>query len=153
MNTIRITKEFSFEMAHALEGHDGKCANIHGHSYHLSVTVIGEPIAASGSPKLGMLIDFSDLKKIINEEVIHPYDHALMLKDTDPHVQQLKGSYTKVILTTFQPTCENMLVEMAPRIAGRMPAPLKLHSLKLRETATSYAEWYAADNSQNSSYN
>ena len=146
MNTIRITKEFHFEMAHALACHDGKCANIHGHSYHLAVTIIGIPNDENGSPKLGMLMDFVDLKKIVNEEVIHPYDHALMLKDDDPHVKLLDGSISKIILTPFQPTCENMLVDIAPRIAKRIPLPLKLHSLKLRETVTSYAEWYAVDN-------
>jgi 6-pyruvoyltetrahydropterin/6-carboxytetrahydropterin synthase len=146
MTTIRITKEFHFEMAHALACHDGKCANIHGHSYQLAVTITGTPIEVPQDPKQGMLMDFVDLKKIINEEVVNVYDHALMLKDDDPHVPLLKGSASKVILTTYQPTCENMLVHMAPRIAGRIPAPLKLHSLKLRETVTSYAEWFAEDN-------
>ena len=79
MNTIRITKEFKFEMAHALLDHDGPCKNIHGHSYQLSVTLKGNPIENSSNPKEGMVVDFSDLKKLVNEEIVNPFDHALML--------------------------------------------------------------------------
>ena len=54
-------------MAHVLEGYDGLCANMHGHSYILSVTVIGKPIEQTGNPKLGMVMDFGDLKKIVKK--------------------------------------------------------------------------------------
>ena len=63
MSKIRITKKFTFETGHALFGHDGKCKNIHGHSYSLFVTVLGRPISESSNPKFGMVMDFSDLKK------------------------------------------------------------------------------------------
>ena len=79
MNTIRITKEFKFEMAHALLDHDGPCKNIHGHSYLLSITLKGNPIEDTSNPKEGMVVDFSDLKKLVNEEIVNPFDHALML--------------------------------------------------------------------------
>ncbi|HSA04894.1 MAG TPA: 6-carboxytetrahydropterin synthase, partial [Tenuifilaceae bacterium] len=77
MSQIRLTKEFRFEMAHVLEGYDGLCANMHGHSYILSVTVIGKPIQQTGNPKLGMVMDFGDLKKIVNPLIIHRFDHAV----------------------------------------------------------------------------
>ena len=69
MNHIRVTKEFRFEAAHALKGYDGPCKNVHGHSYELSVTVIGIPIADRQSTKLGMVMDFGDLKKIIKKQI------------------------------------------------------------------------------------
>ena len=53
---IRITKKFDFEAGHALFGYDGKCKNLHGHSYKLYVTVIGEPINNPNSVKNGMEI-------------------------------------------------------------------------------------------------
>ena len=65
---IRITKHFDFETGHALYGYDGKCKNVHGHSYKLWVTVIGKPISDVNNVKLGMVIDFGDLKKIVKEE-------------------------------------------------------------------------------------
>ena len=67
---IRITKEFKFEMAHALMGYDGLCRNIHGHSYGLNVTVAGYPIDEEGHPKLGMVMDFGDLKKIVRKAIV-----------------------------------------------------------------------------------
>ena len=64
-NTIRISKEFKFETGHALYGYDGLCKNVHGHSYKLTVTLIGTPITDSKNVKFGMVMDFSDLKKIV----------------------------------------------------------------------------------------
>ena len=84
MQNIRITKIFHFEMAHALNNYDGLCRNIHGHSYKLRVTLIGQPSNDKTSPKKGMLIDFSDIKKIVRESIIDKYDHALVLnQNTD----------------------------------------------------------------------
>jgi len=62
-NTIRISKEFKFETGHALFGYDGLCKNVHGHSYKLTVTLMGTPISDSKNVKFGMVMDFSDLKK------------------------------------------------------------------------------------------
>ena len=78
-STIRITKEFNFETGHALHGYDGLCKNVHGHSYKLSVTIKGQPINDPSHVKNGMVIDFSDLKKIVREEIVYPFDHATVL--------------------------------------------------------------------------
>ncbi|MBT8205119.1 MAG: 6-carboxytetrahydropterin synthase [Eudoraea sp.] len=150
MNKIRITKEFSFETGHALYGYDGKCRNVHGHSYHLSVTVIGTPITDASHVKLGMVIDFGDLKKIVKEEIVDPFDHATVFNKNTPHIELARALETrdhKVILADYQPTSENMVIDFAARIRKRLPDTLQLHSLKLRETGTAYAEWYASDNS------
>ena len=149
MNSIRITKEFSFETGHALYGYDGKCRNVHGHSYKLSVTVLGTPISEPGEVKLGMVIDFGDLKKIVKEEVVDPFDHATVFNKNTPHVElarELENRGHKVILADYQPTSENMVIDFAHRISAKLPDSIKLHSLKLRETQTAYAEWYASDN-------
>ncbi len=149
MNTIRITKEFSFETGHALYGYDGKCKNVHGHSYKLSVTVIGIPISKPGEVKLGMVIDFGDLKKIVKEEIVDPFDHATVFNKNTPHIElarELENRGHKIILADYQPTSENMVIDFAERISSKLPETIKLHSLKLRETQTAYAEWYASDN-------
>ena len=149
MKTIRITKEFSFETGHALYGYDGKCKNVHGHSYKLSVTVIGIPISKPGEVKLGMVIDFGDLKKIVKEEIVDPFDHATVFNKNTPHIElarELENRGHKIILADYQPTSENMVIDFAERISSKLPETIKLHSLKLRETQTAYAEWYASDN-------
>lgn len=149
MSNIRITKQFSFETGHALYGYDGKCKNVHGHSYKLSVTVIGKPITDNSNVKFGMVIDFSDLKKIVREEIVDLFDHATVFNKNTPHVElakELSNRGHHVILVEYQPTSENMVIDFAQKIKSRLPADIKLHSLKLQETETSFAEWYASDN-------
>lgn len=149
MSKIRITKEFSFETGHALYGYDGKCKNVHGHSYKLSVTVIGIPIADRDNVKFGMVIDFSDLKKIVREEIVDHFDHATVFNQTTPHIElaiELKNRGHHVILVDYQPTSENMVIDFAQKIKDRLPNNIELHSLKLQETETSYAQWFASDN-------
>ncbi|MFI3320507.1 MAG: 6-carboxytetrahydropterin synthase [Rikenellaceae bacterium] len=146
---IRLTKEFSFESAHALEGYDGACREIHGHSYRLFVTVKGEPIADLSHPKCGMVMDFGELKRIVNKEVVARLDHAFVLRRSATAEQTqraLSGVYANVLLVDYQPTCENMLSDFAARISAELPEGVELFSLKLHETATSFAEWYASDN-------
>jgi 6-pyruvoyltetrahydropterin/6-carboxytetrahydropterin synthase len=149
MSKIRITKQFSFETGHALYGYDGKCKNVHGHSYKLSVTVIGTPILDNTNVKFGMVIDFSDLKKIVREEIVDHFDHATVFNKNTPHVElanELKNRDHHVILVDYQPTSENMVIDFAKKISDRLPSNIQLHSLKLQETESSFAEWYASDN-------
>lgn len=149
MGKIRITKQFNFETGHALYGYDGKCRNVHGHSYKLSVTVIGTPITDTQHVKLGMVIDFGDLKKIVKEEIVDKYDHATVFNKNTPHIEladELIERGHSVILADYQPTSENMVIHFAEKIMQRLPKDIALHSLKLQETDTSFAEWYASDN-------
>ena len=149
MSKIRITKQFSFETGHALFGYDGKCRNVHGHSYKLSVTVIGSPIVEKGAVKLGMVIDFSDLKKIVKEEVVDVFDHATVFNKNTPHIELAKELTNRghaVILADYQPTSENMVLDFADKIKARLPKNITLFSLKLQETDSSFAEWFASDN-------
>ena len=149
MATIRLTKEFNFEAAHSLEGYDGACREIHGHSYRLFVTIKGEPSTDPYDPKQGMVMDFGLLKSIVNEQIVSRLDHAFIMR----HSQQgeelrdvLSPYYHNIVLVDYQPTCENMLADFAERLLGALPEDVELHSLRLHETATSYAEWYASDN-------
>lgn len=148
-NNIRITKQFSFETGHALYGYDGKCKNVHGHSYKLSVTVFGKPISDNTNAKFGMVIDFTDLKKIVKEEIVDVFDHATVFNKNTPHVElakELQKRDHNVLLVDYQPTSEMMVLDFAKKIAKRLPEHIKLHSLKLQETDSSFAEWFESDN-------
>ncbi|MDD2562641.1 MAG: 6-carboxytetrahydropterin synthase [Salinivirgaceae bacterium] len=145
-NRVRITKEFSFEMSHLLTNHLGGCKNIHGHSYKFFVTIIGTPNMEEGNPQNGMLIDFGELKKIINRLIVHPLDHALMVSKSSYEGTFLEQYTGKVIVKNFEPTCENLVSEFAAIIKNELPEHVQLHSLKLYETATSYTEWFHSDN-------
>ena len=146
---IHLTKEFSFESAHALWGYDGKCREIHGHSYRFFVTIKGEPITDEQSPKLGMVMDFGELKAIVAREITDRLDHSFVMRRTEQAealAVAMGSQFTNVVLVDYQPTCENMLADFAERLLGALPEEIELHSLRLHETATSYAEWFASDN-------
>jgi len=144
---IRLTKIFNFEMAHALYGYDGPCKNIHGHSYSLEVTVGGIPLNDPNHPKHGMVMDFSDLKAIVKEQIVDRLDHALLLNGNSPHrdIPELDSNFEKVVFVDYQPTCENMLSDFVKRIQTLLPGNVKLVTLKLKETPNSFAEWQATD--------
>lgn len=148
MSKIRITKKFDFETGHALHGYDGKCKNVHGHSYKLFVTVIGSPITDVNHVKNGMVIDFTDLKLIVKSEIEDVFDHATVFNKNTPHVElaeELLKRGHNVILVDYQPTSEMMILDFAEKIKSRLPENIQLHSLKLQETESSHAEWFASD--------
>jgi 6-pyruvoyltetrahydropterin/6-carboxytetrahydropterin synthase len=148
MSRIRITKRFHFEMAHTLYEYDGLCRNIHGHSYNLEVTIAGEPRNEPGHPKDGMILDFSEFKNIVKANVVNRFDHALMVNRLVPEKQQelLKQTTERVIVVDFQPTSENIAVYISEILQQHLPAGVILFSIRLYETATSFAEWFASDN-------
>ncbi|MDR0384993.1 MAG: 6-carboxytetrahydropterin synthase [Prevotellaceae bacterium] len=148
MNRIRITKRFDFEAAHSLTGYDGECKYIHGHSYILYVTVAGVPSTDRDSSGQGMVMDFSVLKQIIIKNIIDRFDHCLMLRKDSPLSQEIKREYRKVELFDFQPTCENILLYFVEILKNNLPDTVSLHSLKLSETDSSFAEWYMSDQTQ-----
>ena len=144
MATILLTKKFTFEMAHALPGYDGKCRHIHGHSYILYVTVKGEPESDPAHPKYGMVMDFTELKSIVIRLIIDRLDHALLLRHDAPLAAELTAAYGKVVTVPWQPTCENMVIAFAETLQAALPAQVSLHGIRLYETANSFAEWRGA---------
>lgn len=148
MSIFRITQEFGFEMAHALWNYDGPCKNIHGHSYKLFVTVAGKPLKKKLHPRNGMVIDFSDLNKIIEDNVIAYFDHSLIISSEAgrPELKKTAELFEKFYIVDYQPTCENLLEHITGIINNKLPEKITLFSVRLQETETSYAEWFASDN-------
>ncbi|PLX09525.1 MAG: 6-carboxytetrahydropterin synthase QueD [Marinilabiliales bacterium] len=147
MSKIRVTKMFEFEMAHALHNYDGLCRNIHGHTYKLSVTVIGEPEPNPDSTKLGMVMDFGNLKRIVKQNIVDKFDHSVLLshKEDTKYFEEENKLLKRIHIVNFQPTAENMVIHFADIIKPLLPENIKLHSIKLHETTNSFAEWYASD--------
>lgn len=145
---LRVTKIFDFETAHALWGYDGKCKDIHGHSYKLTVSIAGPQIMDPNHVKFGMIIDFSDLKAIVKKHIVDEFDHCLLVNGNTPHRKyaEVENGFSKIMLCNYQPTCENMLADMVARLQRELPATVQLKRVVLQETATSFAEWFAEDN-------
>ena len=133
-------------MAHALFGYDGLCKNIHGHSYRLWVTIIGNVLEEKNHVKNGMVLDFSLLKKIVKPEIVDKYDHSLVLNANSPHANIDFSAFEKVFLLPYQPTSENLVYDFVQVIKEKLPKNVDLHKVILSETANSYAEWCADDN-------
>ena len=140
---IRITKEFDFEAAHALDGYNGKCRDIHGHSYHLKVTFIGRPKQDTNVSECGMVVDFGEIKKLVKSKIYDLFDHRLILRE-DSRFKSIEKENKRVRYVNYQPTCENMLIEIVNILKDNF-TDIDLHSVFLRETSNSYAEWYADD--------
>lgn len=141
---IKVTKEFTFDMAHALLNYDGPCKNIHGHTYHLHITVVGYPNQDPQHPKCGMVIDFSQLKKIVKAEVIEKFDHALVLNEamSSSLQTQCTAISEQIYFVPFQPTCENLLLHIKSILQEALNThDLTLQTVRLYETPTSWAEW------------
>lgn len=120
-----ITKIFTFEACHHLPNYEGSCHELHGHSYKLEVTVGGRIITDTNNHKCGMIIDFKDLKKIVNEVAVDKYDHSYLNDFFE------------------NPTAEIMVEKISKDILGRLSTipNCYLVSCRLWETSTSYAEY------------
>ena len=114
---LTVTKIFEFEAAHYLPDYDGKCKDLHGHSYKLEVEVSNDKRVKKGYPE--MLVDFGDIKKIVNDHVIDVMDH-------------------KVLNTIFDyPTAEFMVKDIFITLSNYF----FVERVRLWETSTSYAEY------------
>jgi 6-pyruvoyltetrahydropterin/6-carboxytetrahydropterin synthase len=145
---IRVTREFTFEMAHVLRNYDGPCRNVHGHSYRLFVTISGTPVSNPDNPKNGMVIDFSELKNIVLESIVNQFDHSVVVSaDFDREKKEMMTkTFGNTVVVSYQPTCENLVADFAERLRTKLPEGITLFGLKLYETAKSYAEWFDSDN-------
>lgn len=123
MTMVSVTKIFHLEAAHHLPHHGGKCHFLHGHSYKLEVTVTGPLNLDPGSVECGMIIDFSHLKKVVQENIIEVYDHQNLNEHMD------------------NPTAENLCVSWGRTIQKHLPHGIFVKSCKVWETCDSYAEY------------
>ncbi len=140
---VTLTKIFSFDTAHVLENYPGKCKHIHGHTYHLQVTITGEIINESNHPYNGMIIDFTDLKSWIQNSVLNLFDHALVLHEKSAIAKLDFPDSERIYFTKYTPTCENMLLDIVERLKQSAPSNIYLVELRLQETPTAFATWKA----------
>lgn len=137
---LTLTRIFTFDTAHALENYPGKCRHIHGHTYTLFVTIEGPVLNERGHPFDGMIIDFTELKKWVQESVLNKFDHYLLLRKGSELSKLEYPEWDHIYLTAYQPSCENILMDIAEKLSCTLPAGLRLRRLKLHETPTAFAE-------------
>ncbi len=137
---MKISKIFTFDASHMLDGHDGKCQNLHGHTYQLEVTVAS--ILINEGAKAGMVMDFADLKTWVKQTILEPFDHAFLYHGNNERESQiaalLEGWQMKTLRLNQRTTAEHLAIEMYHRLQA---VGVPVCRIKLWETPTSYAEY------------
>src|SRR5712692_8625584 len=130
---MELTTSYTFDAAHRIPGHPGKCAYLHGHTYHLEVT-----IGAKRLDPLGMVMDFDDLRDIVRKAVLDLWDHATLLAPDDPLGPAIRAvqhqAPDRVVLLEGQPTAEVLTREAWTRLERPLPAGITLERVAIRET-------------------
>jgi 6-pyruvoyltetrahydropterin/6-carboxytetrahydropterin synthase len=137
---MKISKTFAFDMAHMLDSHDGKCRNLHGHTYQLTVTIQGD-IIQSG-PKAGMVMDFADLKQAIKEHILNPLDHAFAYNCNSNQENELASmlmSWQRKTFALSTPTTAENLTQWIFQTLKQQGLPIC--RLQLWETPSSCCEY------------
>ncbi|MCI5764431.1 6-carboxytetrahydropterin synthase QueD [Actinobacillus porcinus] len=136
---FKVSKEFSFDMAHILDGHDGKCQNLHGHTYKLQVEVSGD-LVADGAKK-GMVVDFTDVKRIVKAAILDPMDHAFIYDTTSERECKIAALLNELNSKTFGIPVRTTAEEMARFMFNRLKDQLPISAIRLWETPTSFCEY------------
>jgi 6-pyruvoyltetrahydropterin/6-carboxytetrahydropterin synthase len=132
---MQVTASCTFDAAHRIMGHAGGCAYLHGHTYHLEVTV-----SALALDPLGMVIDFDDLREVVRKAVLDGWDHATLLAPDDPLAPAIaavqREAPDRVVRLRGHPTVEIMTREAWEAIGRALPAHVTLERVAIRETPT-----------------
>ena len=128
-----LTTSYVFDAAHRIAGHPGKCAWLHGHTYHLEVTVSSPTL----NP-LGMVMDFDDLRDVVRKAVLDLWDHATLLAADDALAPAIRAvqheAPDRVVLLPSQPTAEVLTGEAWARLESQLPVGISLERVAIRET-------------------
>ena len=142
---LEVTKTIEWDMGHRIPNHNGQCRYPHGHSYKLEVTLKGTPITTKGASDEGMLIDFSDLKKILKEKIQSVLDHRFIIAEEDHFFKKALGEEAsrelKIVYMPFIPTSENLIIWCYEQIKNEFPENLSCSKLKLYESSSSWSEY------------
>jgi 6-pyruvoyltetrahydropterin/6-carboxytetrahydropterin synthase len=138
---LSVTKIFRFEAAHVIHGYPGKCSRIHGHSYELQVTVALRHAPEGYLPGTGMVMDFGDLKRMVNDKVIRQLDHKFIVSQACLNDRKYNVGQDELVVMEVEPTAENILEWLSREIRAVLPQNISLQHLRLYETKDSFAEW------------
>jgi 6-pyruvoyltetrahydropterin/6-carboxytetrahydropterin synthase len=132
---MKIAKEFTWEMGHRLPFHEGKCKNLHGHSYKCMIELSGKPDSN------GIVLDYYDVKKIV-EPVFEEMDHSFMVWKGDKElIDVLIKLNSRMVVVDFQTTAENICLYLLDKIkSSGLPSNVTTLKVRVLETENTYAE-------------
>jgi 6-pyruvoyltetrahydropterin/6-carboxytetrahydropterin synthase len=146
-----ITRRLEFDAGHRIPNHNSQCKHLHGHRYAIEITLSGEVITAEGASEQGMVMDFSDVKRIAMEQLVDAWDHAFLVYHGDRTVldflQSLPGHKT-VVLDAI-PTAENLALIAFEKLNGAYRDTygnhLRLERVRIYETPNNWAEHFRTE--------
>ena len=147
---VEITRRLEFDAGHRIPSHKSKCRNLHGHRYVLEVTAFGTIQPERGQSDDGMVVDFSDLKQIMNDAVVEPWDHAFLVFAGDKSGVTALACIKehKTVKLDVIPTVENLVNVAASLIRDAVEdrqAPFMIRHVRLYETPNCWADWNCSE--------
>ena len=149
--TTTIRRYVETDTGHRVPNHKSKCKHLHGHRYRFEAEIEGDVVEISGVSDEGILMDFSDISKVLMEHVHDVIDHAFVLYEGDEEALnacKCMGEGHRTVIVPFIPTAENLAKwafdAVAPHITSAYGNRLRLVAMHCRETPKSVATWRPA---------
>jgi 6-pyruvoyltetrahydropterin/6-carboxytetrahydropterin synthase len=143
---ISITRRLEFDAGHRIPNHDGQCRHLHGHRYAIEVTLMGVIADHPGKADDGMVLDFGEIKRLTNQHVVEPWDHAFLVAKEDAGLVDYLNTIPnhKTVVMDHVPTVENLASAafklLQPAFAKAFDGRLRLSSIRLYETPNCWAD-------------
>ena len=143
---ISITRRLEFDAGHRIPNHDGQCKHLHGHRYAIELTLSGEIANHPGQADDGMVLDFADIKRLSNQYVVEPWDHAFLVAKEDQGLVDFLNSLPnhKTVVMEHVPTVENLAQaafnNLSPLFDKAFAGRLQLTAIRLYETPNCWAD-------------
>ncbi len=143
---MQITRRLEFDAGHRIPNHNSQCKHLHGHRYALEVTLSGDIITQEGLSEQGMVMDFSDVKRIAKEQVVDAWDHAFLVYRGDKVVLDFLNTLAehKTVILEVVPTAENLAQVafdlLAQAYRDTYNNHLTLQRVRLYETPNNWAD-------------
>ena len=143
---LSITRRLEFDSGHRIPNHDGQCKHLHGHRYAIEITLTGEVVDHPGKADDGMVLDFGDIKRLANQYVVEPWDHAFLVAKEDAGLVAFLGTLPnhKTVIMEHVPTVENLahaaFTILKPIFSKAFGGRLELSMIRLYETPNCWAD-------------
>ncbi|HEY5993975.1 MAG TPA: 6-carboxytetrahydropterin synthase QueD [Gallionellaceae bacterium] len=143
---MQITRRLEFDAGHRIPNHNSQCKHLHGHRYAVEITLSGDIITAHGASDEGMVMDFSDVKRIAKELLVDAWDHAFLVYRGDRVVLDFLATLPghKTVVLDVIPTAENLALiafdTLNDAYRDTYGNHLRLERVRLFETPNNWAD-------------
>lgn len=141
-----ITRRLEFDAGHRIPSHISQCKHLHGHRYAIEVTLSGDIITTEGLSEQGMVMDYSEVKRIAKEQLVDAWDHAFLVYRGDRVLLDFLNSLPghKTVVLDSPPTAENLAMiafnKLDDAYCDLYANHLRLERVRIYETPNNWAD-------------